>query len=52
MIADVVGRKKPLTLATIALSLSDELAAALERHEGVLFERKIGGDYEGHTRER
>lgn len=52
VIADVVGRKRPLKLATIELSLSDELAAALERHEGVLFERKIGGEYEGHTRER
>lgn len=52
VIADLVGRKKPITLATIELSLSDELATALERHEGVLFERKIGGDYEGHTRER
>lgn len=52
VIADVVGRKKPIKLATIELLLSDELAAALERHEGVLFERKIGGDYEGYTRER
>lgn len=50
VIADVVGRKKPIKLATIKLSLSGELAAALQRQEGVLFERKIGGEYEGHTR--
>ncbi len=52
VIADVVGRRKPIKLATIKLSLPDELAAALERQEGVLFERKIDGEYEGHTRER
>lgn len=52
VIADVVGRRKPMKLGTIKLSLPDALAAALERQEGVLFERKIGGEYEGHTRER
>lgn len=52
VIADVVGRQKPMKLATIKLSLSVELAAALQRQEGVLFERKVGGEYEGHTRER
>lgn len=52
VIADVVGCEKPITLSTIKLTLSDELAATLQRHEGVLFERKIGGEYEGHTRER
>ena len=52
VIADAVGRKKPIKLATIKLLLSDELSAALQRHEGVLFERKIGGEYEGHTRDR
>jgi len=52
VIADVVGHKKSIRLATIKLSLSDELAAALLRQEGVLFERKIGGEYEGHARER
>lgn len=50
VIADVVGYRKPQKLTTINLSLSDELAGALKRHEGVLFERKIGGEYEGHTR--
>lgn len=52
VIADVVGSQKPMKLATIGLSVSKELAAALERHEGVLFERKISGKYEGHARGR
>lgn len=52
VIADVVGRRKPMKLATIKLSLSEELAAALQRQEGVLFERRIDGEYEGHARER
>ena len=52
VIADVIGRRDPITLGTIKLSLSDELAAALERQEGVLFERKVSGKYEGHARER
>lgn len=52
VIANVVGCGKPMRLSTIRFSLSDELAAALERHQGVLFERKIGGEYEGHARGR
>lgn len=48
--ANIVGRKYPVELATINLSLSEELASALGRNEGVLFERKISGEYEGHTR--
>lgn len=52
VIADVVGHKGPIKLATIKLSLSGELSAALQQHKGVLFERKISGEYEGHTRER
>jgi hypothetical protein len=52
VIAEVVGRRKPTTLATIKLTLSDDLAESLERQEGVLFERTIGGDYEGHAMAR
>jgi hypothetical protein len=52
IIADVVGYRKPVRLGTIDLVLSDELAAALVRQEGVLFERRIGGEYEGHLRGR
>ncbi|MGO4706525.1 hypothetical protein AB4072_12220 [Microvirga sp. 2MCAF38] len=48
--SDVVGRRKPMKLGTIKLVLSDEHAAALARQEGVLFERKIDGEYEGHSR--
>ena len=52
VLADVVGRRESMKLVTINLILSEELAAALGRQEGVLFERKIGGEYEGHARER
>lgn len=52
VIANVVGRREPIKLATIELSLSEEHSAALQQHEGVLFERKISGEYEGHARER
>lgn len=52
VIADVVGRCKPTKLGTIKLALSDEMAAALAQEDGVLFERKIGGEYEGHTRKK
>lgn len=52
VLANIVGRQEPKTLATIKLKLSEELAAALGRQEGVLFERKISGEYEGHARER
>lgn len=52
VIVEVVGRRKPLKLATIKILLPDQLANALERHEGVLFERMIGGEYEGHAQKR
>lgn len=52
VLADVVGRRESVKLATIKLMLSEEFAAALGRQEGVLFERKIGGEYEGHAREQ
>lgn len=52
VIADVVGRRKPIKLSTIGVVLNADNVAALVQHEGVLFERKICGDYEGHTRER
>jgi hypothetical protein len=48
--ANVVGRKVPVHLSTIRLTLTLDLAATLARHEGVLFERKINGEYEGHAR--
>jgi hypothetical protein len=50
VLASVVGRKAAVHLSTIRLTLTSDLAAALARHEGVLFERRIGGEYEGHTR--
>lgn len=48
--ANVVGRKKALRLSMLELTLPPDLAAALDKHEGVLFERTIGGEYDGHTR--
>ncbi len=48
--ADVAGRKSAVRLSTIRLTLTPDLAAALADHEGVLFERRIGGEYEGHER--
>jgi hypothetical protein len=52
IIATVVGYRRPMKLKTIDVELSDELAAALSRNEGVLFERSISGEYVGHRRER
>lgn len=52
VIADVVGRRKPVALSIIKLSVPDHLAEALQKQEGVLFERTIGGHYEGHARPR
>lgn len=48
--ADVVGRKHPVLLSSIHLTLSPDLAATLANHDGVLFERGISGEYEGHAR--
>lgn len=48
--ANVVGRKTPVQLSTIHLTLEPNLAPALARNEGVLFERTTSGEYEGHTR--
>lgn len=50
VVANVVSCRKPVKIGTIKLVLSDELAAALLQQDGVLFERKIGGEYEGHSR--
>jgi hypothetical protein len=50
VLANVIGRKGAVRLSTIRLTLNPDLASALARHEGVLFERKISGEYEGHTR--
>lgn len=52
VIADVVGVRKSVKLATIKLTLPDYLAEALNRQEGVLFEREIGGGYQGHASAR
>lgn len=46
--ARIVGKKMPKRLAAITLSLSAALATTLARHEGVLFERRPDGTYEGH----
>ena len=50
--ANVVGREVAVYLSTIRLTLTSDLAAALARYEGVLFERRIGGEYEGYERDR
>jgi len=42
--ADVVGRKAAVHLSTIRLTLAPSMASTLARHEGVLFERRIGGE--------
>ncbi|AZI37884.1 hypothetical protein NT2_13_00750 [Caenibius tardaugens NBRC 16725] len=52
VIADVVGQTKPVKLSTICLTLNTDHVAALAKHNGVLFERKIDGEYEGHSRDR
>lgn len=48
--ASLVGKRKPIKLETIILTLSDGLANILAKNEGVLFERTIEGDYIGHGR--
>jgi hypothetical protein len=48
--ANVVGHKNAVRLSTIRLTLSPKLAGSLANHAGVLFERNISGDYEGHSR--
>ncbi len=50
--ARIVGRRKPLKLSTINIVLNPELALALRRHMGVLFEQNLDGRYEGHEHER
>lgn len=50
--AHVVGRSAPLKLAEINLTVTAELAAALAREDGVLFERRPSGQYEGHADSR
>ncbi|NWM20101.1 hypothetical protein GY646_24860, partial [Escherichia coli] len=39
--ARVVGRRKPLKLSSISITLNDELAAELRLQRGVLFERNL-----------
>lgn len=51
VIANVVGSRKPVRLMKIDVDLTGELAAALGRNEGVLFERSVTGDYVGHRRD-
>lgn len=48
--ANVVGRKAATRLSTIQLTLTPSLVATLALHEGVLFERRMNGEYEGHAR--
>jgi hypothetical protein len=47
--ARVVGKRKPVKLSDISVTLDENLAGSLSRHEGVLFERNVDGNYEGHT---
>jgi len=47
--ARTAGRKTPLKLARIDLTLSGELAGALANGKGVLFERRPNGMFEGHA---
>lgn len=50
VLASVVGRKNAVQLATIRLTLGRDLAGAIARYEGVLFERNPSGEYVGHIR--
>lgn len=50
--ARVVGRRKPLKLSTLSITLNAELASELRDHRGALFERNLDGHYEGHARDR
>lgn len=52
VIANVVGRSKPRKLSTIKLRLSEELADALAKNDGVMFERRSNGQFEGHTQQK
>ncbi len=52
VIANVVGCRKPVKLHTIKLTLSDAMTSVLMQKDGVLFERKISGEYEGSRMER
>ena len=44
-------RRKPTKLETVKLNLTADLAQVLRRHEGVLFERSVVGEYVGHSRD-
>ncbi len=47
--ARTASHAKPVKLARIPLHVGAELAIALSKNEGVLFERRPNGDYEGHA---
>jgi hypothetical protein len=47
--ARVVGKRKPVRLSEISVTLDERLAGSLRRYEGVLFERNVDGNFEGHT---
>jgi len=47
--ARVVGRK-PARLFSLFIDVTPEQAAALRRHEGILYERRPDGSFEGHAR--
>ncbi|MFK7791886.1 MAG: hypothetical protein AB8B88_04355 [Devosiaceae bacterium] len=44
------GKRNPTKLESIELDLDAELVEVLKRHEGVLFERSLDGEYVGHGR--
>jgi hypothetical protein len=46
-----VGKKRPTRLNSVDIELSDQLSEILSRHEGVLFEKSIEGEYIGRGRE-
>lgn len=51
ILAREVGRRKPTRMGSVTLQLSNGLSEVLSRHEGVLFERSLEGDYIGHGRD-
>jgi hypothetical protein len=46
-----VGKRKPTRLGSVAVVLTDQLTDILSRHEGVLFEKSMEGDFVGHGRD-
>ena len=50
--ARVVGRRKPIKLSELEIGVSAEQSRAMKCGNGMLFERRLEGGYEGHARER